>query len=426
MRLSLAVAAVLLIAACGSSGGAAIAASGASGDDGALSVHYINTEYGTATLFVGPTGETLLVDSAGRASEDHVLEYLEDAGIDRVDHLVATHGHSDHISAHDDVIERYETERDGVGTVYDSGIERSTPMYEEYLDAVDDHDVEHVRVRRGDSIPLEGVEVTVLSPPERPLDGGDTNENSLVLRVEYGATSFLVLGDAEGDAEAFLLESDPGALNVTVLQAGKEGSAESTGGALLDAAAPAAAVVSGGEMGDPDRPSEAVLERFAERSIPTYWTASHGTTVATSDGERVTVAVQRNATTEPTSLRDVDPVPPESETPVEPAATVYESESTESPSTTPTATPTPTPTPTPTTTPTPTITPTPTATSTPTVTPTPTTPPSPTPTTTPAPSSTGEPTPDSDTLALLDLPDWVWLLVALVAGAGIVPFLARQ
>lgn len=350
MRSPLAVAAVLLVVVASGVGGGATAVAtdgGAPPDDaGALSVHYVNTEYGTATLFVGPTGETMLVDSAGRASEDHVLRYLEATGIDRVDHLVATHGHGDHISAHDDVIERYETERDGVGAAYDSGIERPTPMYGEYLDAVDDHDVEHVRLRRGDSIPLAGVEVTVLSPPERPFDGGDANENSLVLRVEYGDTSFLVAGDAEDDAEAFLLANAPEALNVTVFQTAKEGSADSNGGALLDAVSPSAAVVSGGAVDEPDRPAEAVLERLAERSIPTYWTASHGPTVATSDGERVTVAVQRNATIDPSSLRDVDPVPPESEVPVETAATVYESESAEPPST-PTATPSPTPTATP-------------------------------------------------------------------------------
>lgn len=291
--------------------------------NGTLAVHTINVGQSSSTLFVGPSGETMLVDT-GHFQDDgeYVLEYLQRHGIDRIDYLVVSHNDADHIGGNAAVIEYYETEAEGIGAVYDPGIAASTNTYEEYLDAVEAHDVTLYETREGDSIPFEGVDVAVLGPPEPYLEDGERNENSIVLRLQYGSVGFLWTGDAEDDQEAYLVEQYGGELEATVYKAGHHGSKSSSSGVLLDAVQPRAAVVSSAYDSQYGHPHEAVLERFSARSLPTYWTATHGTTVMVTDGDGVSIRTQQAAPTEPTSLRDGDSVAPGSTKLVEERATI--------------------------------------------------------------------------------------------------------
>jgi competence protein ComEC len=135
--------------------------------DGSLEIHAINVGQADATLIIAPSGETLLIDSGDWTDDGQtVIEYLDHHDVDRVDHLVATHAHSDHIGGHPAIIEHYETEKDGIGAVWDSGVTHDSAAYERYLDAVEDHDVTLYETHDGDEIPLEGDAVTasVLNP----------------------------------------------------------------------------------------------------------------------------------------------------------------------------------------------------------------------------------------------------------------------
>jgi competence protein ComEC len=277
--------------------------------NGTLSVHNINVGQSAATLVVGPTGETMLIDT-GHFNDDgeHVLSYLQQHNIERLDYLVATHNDADHIGGNAAVIEYYETEGEGVGAVYDSGIAASTNTYEEYLDAVEEYDVQLYRAQEGDSIPLENVDVQVLGPPEEYLSGEDRNENSIVLRFSYGQTSFLYTGDAEETQEEYLVDEYGSALNTTIYKAGHHGSSSSSSDELLDAAEPQAAVISSPYDSQYGHPHDEVLQNFADRSITTYWTATHGDVVMVSNGKGVSIRTQQEAPTDPLSLFDGTPI----------------------------------------------------------------------------------------------------------------------
>jgi competence protein ComEC len=172
------------------------------GPNGSLTVHFINTGKGTSTLVVGPTNETMLVDNADWQDDgEHVLDYLQARDIDRLDYLVSTHGDADHIGGNAAIIEYFETEGEGVGAVYDPGIAASTGTYERYLDAIEAHDVTLYETRTGDTIPMAGAPLEVLAPPDPYLASGDRNENSIVLRQQYGSSSFLYPGDAADAGE---------------------------------------------------------------------------------------------------------------------------------------------------------------------------------------------------------------------------------
>ncbi|WP_336329495.1 lamin tail domain-containing protein [Haloarcula sp. CGMCC 1.2071] len=290
--------------------------------NGTLEVHFINVGQSAATLLVSPDNETMLIDSGDFTDDgEHVLQYLDRQNIDRIDHFVVSHNDADHIGGNAAVIRHYETEENGIGAVYDPGIGASTQTYERYLDAVEAHNVTLYETREGDRIRFSGVETTVLGPPEPYLENEARNENSIVLRIEHGETSFLFPGDAEDDQEEYLVERYGTELRSTVLKAGHHGSASSTSGPLLDAASPRTVVVSSAYDSQYGHPSNETLQRLAARSIPTYWTATHGDIVLASNGTAVTVSTQQAAPTEPLSLRSGDPIAPDATDPVTQRAT---------------------------------------------------------------------------------------------------------
>jgi competence protein ComEC len=291
--------------------------------NGTLEVHFINVEQSVSTLVIGPTGETMLIDS-GHFNDDgeYVLQYLQRLGIDRIDYFVTSHNDADHIGGNAAVIEYYETEANGIGAIYDPGIAASTNTFEEYLDAVEEHNVTLYSTREGDSIPFEGVDVQVMGPPEGYIENEERNENSIVLKLTHGQTSFLFTGDAEDDQEAYLVEEYGSQLRATVMKAGHHGSKTSTSPEILDATQPKAVVVSSKYDSQFGHPNEETLQRLAERDIATYWTATHGHIVLVSDGEEVTVSTQRDAPTQPTSLRDADPIGVESTDPIQQRAII--------------------------------------------------------------------------------------------------------
>jgi competence protein ComEC len=276
--------------------------------NGTVGMHYINVGQSVSTLIVSPSGETMLVDTGHyRDDGEYVLQYLQAHGIDRIDHLVVSHNDADHIGGNAAIIEYYETSGDGIGAVYDPGIAASTQTYEEYLDTVEEHDVTLYEAPEGDNIAFEGVDVQVLGPPEPYLEGEARNENSIVLKLTHGETSFLLSGDAEDDQEAYLVEEYGAKLQSTVLKAGHHGSASSSSGAFLDTVDPEAVIISSGYDNQYGHPADAVLQRLADRSLPAYWTGTHGDIVLVSDGSAVSVRTQHAAPTDPSNLRDADP-----------------------------------------------------------------------------------------------------------------------
>ncbi|SFR96739.1 competence protein ComEC [Halomicrobium zhouii] len=279
--------------------------------NGTLEVHFINVGQGASTLVVGPSNETMLIDSGDWSDDgEDVLSYLEERGIDRIDYLVTTHADADHIGGHAAVIEHFETEGEGVGAVYDPGITSSSQTYGDYLDAVEEHDVTLYETRAGDTIPFEGVETTVLLPPEEYVANGDRNENSIAVHLGFGASSFLLPGDTEDAGEEYLVDEYGASLNATVLQAGHHGSRSSSSDAFLDESQPRIALITSGYDSQYGHPHEEVLQRFADRGVETYWTATHGNVRMTSNGSAVTVATQRAAPTDPLELREGDAVEP--------------------------------------------------------------------------------------------------------------------
>ncbi|MFC4990513.1 ComEC/Rec2 family competence protein [Saliphagus infecundisoli] len=275
--------------------------------NGELEIHHIDVGQADATLIIEPSGETMLIDSGDwRQGGEDVIAYLENQNVKRIDHLVSTHADADHIGGHDAIIEYYETEREGIGAVYDSGVTATSQTYERYLDAIEEHDVELLTVDENDSFVFGDTTVDVLNPPAGD-SGSDKQYNSISLTIEFGEFSYLTTGDAEADAEERMADEYGAALESDVYQAGHHGSSTSSTEPFMNQVNPDVAIISSAYDSQYGHPSESVLEDYAAREIETYWTGVHGTIVLTSDGGDYTLETEHEFSTDAEDLLEEKP-----------------------------------------------------------------------------------------------------------------------
>ncbi len=277
--------------------------------DGEVEIHHIDVGQADSTLIRTPDGEIILIDTGDwRQGGEGVIAYLEAEGIDRIDHLVSTHGHADHIGGHDAVIEWAETEGNGIGIAYDNGVPHTSATYDRYLDAVEEYEVDLRFVEGGDELPIadDAVDALVVNPPEGD-SGSDLHYNSVAIVFEFGDVTYLTTGDAERAAEERMVDQWAAELNADVYQAGHHGSSTSSTQPFLDIVDPAVGIISSNYDSQYGHPHDEVLERFGAMDVETYWTGVHGNIVVTTDGDEITVEATDEFSTNPADLLEEKP-----------------------------------------------------------------------------------------------------------------------
>ena len=283
-------------------------------EDGEFEMHHIDVGQADSTLLIAPSGETILIDT-GRyhANGEEVIEYIDnlERDIDRIDHLVATHLHADHIGGHEKVIEHFETEGAGIGTTYDPGIPVSTKTSERYLDAVGEYGVDReVDLDDRHYFPLEDDALTanILNPPSGTIDmADDHHNNSYVISFRYDDFRYLTTGDIERKAEERLVDQRPGLLAADVYHAGHHASDTSSTQGFLTEVDPETAIVSSEYNSSYGHPDDAVLQRFANADIATYWTGVHGDIIVFADGRTTVIESENEFSTDAEQLLNEKP-----------------------------------------------------------------------------------------------------------------------
>ena len=248
-----------------------------------LSVHFIDVGEGDAILIM--QGEyAMLVDGGSVEMGTTVFTYLRNQGIERLEYVVATHPFADHIGGLPDVLRRMNVRNVLLPMVY-----HDTPAYNTFLIAVEESSADVAVPFAGHTFNLGDANITVLSP--NPTDEWENRANySIVLRVEFGATSFLLPGDAMREVETNLLDSTA-QLSSDVLKVARHGASSATTSGFLDAVNPSIAVISAGE--DNSFLSGDVLRRLNNTGVHVFRTDLNGNIVITSDGTTLSVVVER-------------------------------------------------------------------------------------------------------------------------------------
>jgi competence protein ComEC len=245
---------------------------------GTLEVHFLNVGQGDAILIRSPRSRWALVDAgppAGTRSrgDPAVLVELRRRGVSRIEAMLLTHPHLDHIGGAPAVLDALP-----VGVVVDPGMTMGTDAFVDVLEAAAAEGSGWRAARAGDLYPLDGAELRVLNSLEldRPTGaGGDVvNENSLVVLLTFGGFSALLTGDAPVEVEeAALRTSGP----AEVLKVGHHGSRTSTSPELLERIRPGLAVISVGRGNRYGHPHDPVLARLEAAGVDVYRTDRNGT-----------------------------------------------------------------------------------------------------------------------------------------------------
>ena len=221
----------------------------------------------------------LLIDTGTATERSAVRGHLADRGIDRIDLLLLTHPHEDHIGNGRMLLETYP-----VGALLLSPYTVEELGYDLVLNTAEQRGVPQQIVQAGESYPLGEAWVEILFADAAM----DANDASIVLRITYGDTVFLFTGDATETAEAALLANVPlEKLDCDFLKAGHHGSDLSTGEALLRATTPEHVAISCGWQNSYGFPGEALLERLSVVGAEWHRTDTEGCLRYVSDGQRV-------------------------------------------------------------------------------------------------------------------------------------------
>ena len=249
-----------------------------------LQIHFVDVGQGDAVLLQTPGGKHVLVDTGADTRARALNAYLDDLAVERLDMVVNTHAHSDHIGGLAALLRRWK-----VGLVLDSGVPHTSGTYERMLAAIEAAGVPVKVARRGRKITVEDGLVLEVLGPEEPLVAGsrsDLNSNSVIIRAVYRDVSVLLTGDAEHETEERLLR-DPGSLAATVLKVAHHGSAHATDTRFLRAVKPLVAVVSCGLKNKYGHPAPKTMARLDDAGVRTYVTARDGDVVVATDGKRL-------------------------------------------------------------------------------------------------------------------------------------------
>jgi len=257
----------------------------ASRPDGLLHLTVLDIGQGDAILVEAPNGATMLID--GGPDPELTLRRMG-ANLPffarRIDLLVLSHPHQDHVAGLVDVLDRFR-----VGAVLHAGIPFANPAYDRLLTDAATTGVRVVVLRTGQALDLgAGATARVLYPTqadaEAPLPEGDINNGSIVLQLELGGFAALLTGDAEAPIESLL--ASRGLLDaVDVLKVGHHGSNSSTTPGLVDAIRPSVAIISAGVGNEYGHPAPETLATLAVRpGIAVFRTDLDGDVEVVTDG----------------------------------------------------------------------------------------------------------------------------------------------
>ncbi len=249
-----------------------------------LKVIFFDVGQGDAILILFPCGGNMLIDGGEKAQGERViLPYLKKKGIRKIDTVVLTHAHSDHVGGLIPILKTFP-----VGFVVESGFPHTTDLYMEFLELIDEKNIPYKMVHRGQELTgFSGVRIEFLNPPHPFLEGrgSDINNNSIVIKLSYGRVQFLFCADIEKEAERELLNCGS-KLRSLIMKVPHHGSKTSSSWEFVKRVNPEAAIISVGRRNRFGHPDSMTLMKYRRIGSEIYRTDINGAIIISTDGRR--------------------------------------------------------------------------------------------------------------------------------------------
>lgn len=244
-----------------------------------LKINYLDVGQGDSIFIALPDGTTMLIDASISSQGDKIISYIKNTGCTKLDYVVATHPHADHIGAMADVLEAFE-----VGTMYMPDITSNTKTFERMLDTIEKRSIKVKRAKSGVTIAENSnFSVKILAPNSDEYD--DINDYSAVIRIEYGSRAFMFMGDAHVLSENEITAD----VSCDVVKVGHHGSRTSSGEAFVKKTGAKYAVFSLGEGNDYGHPHSESIKRWESIGAKIMRTDLLGDIIVVTDGDKMSI-----------------------------------------------------------------------------------------------------------------------------------------
>ena len=229
-----------------------------------LRVYYIDVGQADSILIINQN-QSMLIDAGNNDDGQDVVEFIKAQGISKLDYVIGTHPHEDHIGGLDDVIKEIDIDK-----IYLPKIQTNTKTYESVLEAILNKNKNINSLQKGDRITLGEAELEVMT--DAILEKENLNLSSNIIKLEFNGISFLFTGDAETENEKTIKWG-----NIDILKVGHHGSTTSSSSKFIKQIKPKYAIISVGKDNSYGHPHKEIIKRLEDVGSEILRTDKFGT-----------------------------------------------------------------------------------------------------------------------------------------------------
>ena len=242
-------------------------------------VHFLDVGQGDSIFIELTDGKSMLIDASTAEYGEGIADYIKDNGYSKIDYLVATHPHADHIGGMQDVVEQLE-----IGEIYMPKAAATTKTYKNLVKAIKAKGNKINTAKAGNTIYSDSsLGIDILAPNSDSYE--EINDYSVVIKLVYGSKSFLFTGDAETLSENEITAD----VSANVLKVGHHGSSTSSSDKFIKRVNPEYAVISCGEGNSYGHPHKETIKTLNKYDVEIFRTDTMGTIIAQTDGESLEI-----------------------------------------------------------------------------------------------------------------------------------------
>lgn len=240
-----------------------------------LQIHFFDVGQADSTLLIS-NNKTMLIDAGNNEDGTLIVNNIKRLGIQKLDYVIGTHPHEDHIGGLDDVILNFD-----IGTIYMPKIQTNTKTFEDVLDAIESKGLKVTSPKQGDIFNIGDAKCEImLAGTGSKEEQENLNLSSIVIRTTYKEQSYLFMADSEQENE-----SSRSWMQTNVLKVGHHGSSTSSSKRFLNQVLPQISIISVGEDNDYNHPHDEVINRLEKIGTLIYRTDEKGNILLESDGK---------------------------------------------------------------------------------------------------------------------------------------------